>query len=226
MVNDTIKASAKNGNIATALNFGITANNTGPLRSFYKDWAKTYDADVMSEKYLAPIGISCFFEQVRKHIDHHTLPADCSILDAGCGTGLVGPQLQKLGYTTIDGFDLSQEMVEIAERTKSYRHLQGNVDMNKTNSDLYKDNEYGAILACGVFTMGHVPPESIRELIRVTKPKGLVVVTTRQSYYESTNFQQVLEELEQAGEAKLIQKVLSAPYTEHEQAHYWALQVN
>ena len=33
------------------------------------------------------------------------------ILDAGCGTGLVGIELKKYGYTNIEGVDFSQNML-------------------------------------------------------------------------------------------------------------------
>ncbi|MER8659451.1 class I SAM-dependent methyltransferase [Mesorhizobium sp. M0847] len=43
-------------------------------------------------------------------IDRAAVP----ILDAGCGTGLVGCQLVCLGFQSIDGFDLSEAMAENA----------------------------------------------------------------------------------------------------------------
>ena len=35
------------------------------------------------------------------------------ILDAGCGTGLVGIELKKYGYSNIEGVDFSQSMLDL-----------------------------------------------------------------------------------------------------------------
>ena len=43
------------------------------------------------------------------------LPRDSKIIDFGCGTGLAGEQLAVVGFTTIDGNDGSEEMLEIAK---------------------------------------------------------------------------------------------------------------
>ena len=42
------------------------------------------------------------------------------IIDAGAGTGLVGEALAKLGYTNMDALDISQEMLDEAEKKKVY----------------------------------------------------------------------------------------------------------
>jgi len=63
----------------------------------------------------------------------------------------------------------------------------------------YEESQYEAndtlpsdvTVCCGVFTTGHVPPIALRELIRITKPGGVVLVSTRKSYYETTEFKRV-----------------------------------
>ena len=51
------------------------------------------------------------------------------ILDAGCGTGLVGMQLKKFGYLYIDGVDFSQNMLDLVPKD-IYRSL-NRIDLNK-----------------------------------------------------------------------------------------------
>ena len=48
---------------------------------------------------------------------------DAQILDMGCGTGLVGVELHKLGYRNIDGLDLSQKCLGVAEGKGVYTNL-------------------------------------------------------------------------------------------------------
>lgn len=199
------------------------SGDVSKIQTYYDDWANAYDRDVSNEEYVGPRAIAEFFTRVCQPTQQQQKD-QVKILDAGCGTGLVGVVLQDMGYQTIDGFDLSDSMVEIAEQTNSYQDLKGGVDMTR-KIDHYDDNQYDASLACGVFTLGHVPPESIEELIRVTRPGGYVVVSTRKSYYDSTNFQEVAEQLQSDNKVKLLEHWKDGPYIQEEGAHYWAFQV-
>ena len=146
------------------------------------------------------------------------------ILDAGCGTGLVGIALREKGYRQIDGFDLCDTMVAKARQTGVYRSLIGGCNMLQ-RIPAYSDNENYVTLCCGVFTTGHVPPIALRELIRITKPGGVVLLSTRRSYYETTEFKQTYEKLAQVGVIELIDCVMDGPYLAEEGAHYWAFKV-
>lgn len=199
------------------------SGDVSQLQDYYDEWANAYDRDVSNEAYAGPRAIANFYHQIRQKYDS-TPSQDVKVLDAGCGTGLVGVILENLGYRQIDGFDLSDQMVEVAEKTNSYQDLKGGIDMNQ-KIEAYKDNQYDGSLACGVFTLGHVPPESLNEMIRFTRSGGFIVVSTRKSYYNGTNFQEVADQLEAQGKVKLLECWKDAPYITEEGAHYWAFQV-
>lgn len=137
---------------------------------------------------------------------------------------MVGVALRSKGYQNIDGFDLSHNMVKKAKQTKAYRTLTGGCDMTQPIK-IYPDNRYDAAISCGVFTTGHVPPTAVEEMIRITKSGGLVVLSTRKSYYDSTNFQEVCEQIQADNKAKLISSIIDGPYIVEEKAHYWAFKV-
>ena len=44
------------------------------------------------------------------------VPTESKVLDAGAGTGLVGVELHRLGYTNIHAMDMSQGMLDEAGR--------------------------------------------------------------------------------------------------------------
>ncbi|TIV56422.1 hypothetical protein [Mesorhizobium sp.] len=64
-----------------------------------------------------------------------------AILDAGCGTDLVGIELYHIGFRSIDGFDLCETMAEMARQTGMYCNVRGDVDLNGPLSD-YSDAGY------------------------------------------------------------------------------------
>ncbi|EKV03255.1 methylase involved in ubiquinone/menaquinone biosynthesis [Leptolyngbya sp. PCC 7375] len=197
------------------------------IRQYYEKWAKAYNQDVSNEMYSGPEYISVYFDMLPKQDSKFLNLRDpaIKILDSGCGTGLVGVALRHRGYQHIDGFDLSQNMVREAESTQAYRTLTGNCDMTQ-RIVAYQDNSYDATISCGVFTLGHVPPTAIEEMIRVTKPGGLVVVSTRKSYYDSTDFQSVYKRLQTEKKVTLVSYIMDGPYIAEEGAHYWAFRVS
>ncbi|KOR32064.1 ubiquinone/menaquinone biosynthesis protein [Achromatium sp. WMS3] len=191
------------------------------LAEFYQKWADTYDEDVSNEEYTGPEYITNYFIDILQK-ENNQADNQLKILDAGCGTGLVGIVLDKKGYHNLDGCDLSEEMVEVAKQTGVYQTLNGGIDINNMKS--FSDAQYDATISCGVFTLGHVPPTAIKELLRITKKDGLVVVSTRSSYYDSTDFQAVCDSLEQEGQVKILDHS-TGPYIAEEDAHYWAFRV-
>ena len=81
------------------------------VKQFYADWAQKYNQDVNSAEYSGPVIAA-------KLLNQHLSEKKARILDAGCGTGLVGVELQRLDYIHVDGFDLSLEMAELATASR------------------------------------------------------------------------------------------------------------
>lgn len=150
--------------------------------AFYADWAASYDQDLVREQgYLLHLHVAYHFAQ-----SGGTGP----VLDVGAGTGVCGAALLDLGPSPIDGTDISEDMLRIAARKDTYRDL--------FSADILKglpvaDATYSGVVSSGTFTSGHVGPDGLNELIRITKPGGLVVVSINTRHYNSAGFAQVLE---------------------------------
>lgn len=194
------------------------------LQQYYRTWADSYDIDVQAEQYIGPNIVSSMACSV--YDAYHASPkTTCRVLDAGCGTGLTGLALRHKGFSDIEGFDLSPQMVELAARTGVYSFVKEKVDLNQALVDFESDN-YDLTVCCGVFTLGHVKPECLKELMRVTKPGGIVILSTRKSYFETTNFSSVIENIVDQKEGTLVACYKNAQYIAEEGAHYWAVQVS
>ena len=74
--------------------------------------------DVQDLSYVGPVVAA---DQLIKYLKDFGYNNDVSILDLGCGTGLVGEQLYKHGYKNIDGLDCCQELLKVAETKSVYR---------------------------------------------------------------------------------------------------------
>ncbi len=182
------------------------------VREYYESWAEKYDIDVDSAGYSGPA--------VAAQLLPRFLPGrEARLLDAGCGTGMVGRELAALGYAHIDGFDLSQSMAERALETGSYREVRGGVDMMRA-AEIYAA-DYDALLSIGVFTLGHVPPQALEVMIELARPGGLLLLSTRTHYYEETDFGQLVERLVAAQRLELLHNLRDAPYNYDGDAHYW-----
>jgi predicted TPR repeat methyltransferase len=172
-----------------------TAENHEELMDAYKDWAADYDADTVDRfGYVAHIASADALDKVLDKKDVY-------ILDAGCGTGLVGEELVKKGYGKMDALDYSKEMLDESERKKIYqRHIQA--DLSKTLD--IEENCYDAVVCTGTFTYGHVKASAFDELIRITKPGGFICFTIREGAYHDYGYRQRMIELEQGKAWELI----------------------
>lgn len=172
-----------------------TATNHDELMDAYKDWAADYDSDTVgSFGYVAHIASA-------KALDEVLQDTNARILDAGCGTGLVGEVLQEMGYSNMDALDYSQEMLDEAERKGVYkRYMQA--DLSKPLN--LPDNCYDAIVCTGTFTYGHVDASAFNELVRVTRPGGAIVFTIRDGAYQEYGYRARMIDLERDNSWELM----------------------
>ena len=183
------------------------------VKQFYTDWAQQYNQDVNSAEYSGPVIAA-------KLLNQNLSDKKARILDAGCGTGLVGVELQRLGYIHLDGFDLSLEMAELATASGAYRQVTGNIDMMPAVEN-FPQREYDALLSIGVFTLGHVPPQALEVLVKLVRRDGLLVISTRSHYFEQTDYQKCVDALLSCGQLGQLQVIWDAPYNHDGDAHYW-----
>ncbi len=163
------------------------AQTDDELASAYGKWASLYDRDTCDVMgYVGP-------EVAASMLDKHLDSKDCQVLDAGCGTGLVGEILHQMGYDQIDAMDFSEDMLTEAEKKAVYNRLL-QADMNETLD--IPDNTYDATICVGTFTYAHVGPDAFDELVRVTRPGGHICFTIRDGAYQEYGYRNKMIELE------------------------------
>ena len=150
----------------------------------YSVWAETYDMDFINEmQYKLHFSVA----------DEFILNGgEGLVLDVGAGTGALAQALLQKGKFSIEATDISEEMLKIAKSKNIYKR--------SFLSDLTKeipvdDSFYDGVVSSGTFTHGHVGPSSVGELVRVTKPGGLITISINEKHWIAFDFESVVEKL-------------------------------
>lgn len=183
--------------------------SSASAQDLYNEWAAAYDKDLNSASYASPR--RCV-ESVLRALSSTSSPGSngdsssnpLKILDAGCGTGLVGECFARspLGeISVVDGVDLSTGMLDVARAKGVYRDLE-TADLNIPHGIKRGDAEYDVVVCVGTLTKGHVGPEVFKEFVRLVKGdgKGLVVATVHGGVWDDGGYRAEVERLEKAGE--------------------------
>lgn len=100
-----------------------------------------------------------------------------SMLDVGCGTGVVAITAAKLGLDCT-GIDLSPVLIEHAQKNASIAGVQVKFEEGDVELLPYPDHTFDAVLS----QFGHMfaprPQIAISEMLRVLKPGGIIAFST------------------------------------------------
>lgn len=155
----------------------------------YDAWADSYDDDLDAWSYQAPGAVADIL--VALH------PAPPSLVDVGCGTGLVGKALRSRGFTgRVVGLDISPVSLDFALQSGAYddlrpADLQQPLPLDADGAD--------ALVCCGVMTYLPAVEAVWREFARVVRPGGHVVVTQREDLWQPRHCQDVIDRLAAEG---------------------------
>lgn len=131
-------------------------------KAIYANWAESYDHDVSEWGYATPARIAVALRKSGANPDK-------PVLDFGCGTGLSGIALKSVGFTQIDGTDISPEMLSKARERGIYQHLW---ESEPGNIGHVKRGDYPIIVATGVISLGAAPPETLDMLLNILPSGG------------------------------------------------------
>ena len=149
------------------------SKNRDDLASQYNVWASEYETDLRALGFSGP-------RAGAETLANYVTDKEVKILDAGAGTGMVGKELARLGFEHITALDLSPGMLMEAKKESVYEELKVG-DLGKPLE--FETGRFAGTTCIGTLTFGHAPPESLDELVRVTKTGGIVVFSMRTDYY-------------------------------------------
>jgi predicted TPR repeat methyltransferase len=182
-----------------ALGAVYSAKTPDEIAALYDGWASSYEADMAKAGYRHP-SIACAL------LARHLPPGAGPVLDAGAGTGLMGQWLGILGYPRVEGLDISEGMLAVARAKGVYAALHR---LALGGALPFEDGAFAGVISAGVFTTGHVGAEALPELLRITRPGGILVFTVKHALWTGS-FHAALVAEEAAGRLRLVET--TAPY--------------
>lgn len=130
----------------------------------FNAWAKDYD-----HKYFWP-----FYFANRAVLDLLDPKPRTAILDVGCGTGILLKQLLELERNlSLFGVDIAPEMVRVAQAKLGMA-----VEIREGSADalVYEDELFDSVTCATSFHHYPQPATALREMYRVLKPGGKLVM--------------------------------------------------
>lgn len=208
------------------LNDVICNEDRASTNQVYNKWGSNYEADMAAVKYFGPTKLMEYFDKLN-------VPKDGKILDVCAGTGGIGRELVKRGYTDLHAIDGAEGMLAKAKEENNYKSYE--LLLFEPDSKLpYPDNEFDCVLLAGVFAPGHLPIVALREVCRVTKVGGVVAwICCDPTYYKDTDkqyadngFYKIVDEISAKGHWKQRDGFpIQVPYIEYSDGFVMAYDV-
>jgi len=98
-----------------------------------------------------------------------------TMLDAGCGSGILAIAAAKLGYSVVDAFDFDPDAVEVARENAAVNHVEKTVVPIVADAADHPGREGGYDLVCANL-LGHLLIAFAPNIIRWVRPGGHLVL--------------------------------------------------
>jgi len=112
---------------------------------------------------------------------------EAKILDVACGPGNVAFILKKLGYNNMDGLDPSQGLLTAAMEKELYQKTFC-CYVTPDDPTPIEDNAYDVLLCSAGMFPGSIVPQAFTELLRITKPGGIIAWNIADGYEGFNDF--------------------------------------
>jgi len=138
-----------------------------------KDWIDIYERSTLNSHT-----IQMRLRYVLKYVDNLNLKGRTTILDLGCGTGPFTMELLKRGHRVM-ATDISLNMIQTARQRCLEAHVEANAAFGVQDAqDLpFREGMFDLVLAVGLVEYLQYDRWALREIFRVLKPEGHLIVT-------------------------------------------------
>lgn len=173
------------------------------IKRIYAERSGSYDQEQLAVRaaFHKPIA-ECFHEALKEVVQEK--PKDqIKIIDSGAGTGLIGVELKKLGYTNLYALDISAEMLKEAKKKEVYKEFIC-ASLSERPILQIKTGQFDALICAGTLIRGLARSTAFSEMIRIVRIDGILCFNIWEGYLE--DFQEMMTELEKAGKWMCLSK--------------------
>lgn len=152
---------------------GAVQMDESAVRTAYRRWAPVYD-----------LTFGSFSTAGRRHAVELINQREGRVLEVGVGTGLSLPDYAR--HLEIVGIDLAPEMLEKARQRVAGSNLDHVTGLHEMDAEqlAFADASFDTVVAMYVMTVVPNPEQVMRELARVVKPGGQVLLVNHFSQEE------------------------------------------
>ncbi|CAH3132375.1 unnamed protein product [Pocillopora meandrina] len=177
------------------------------IKRIYAARSATYDEEHSAARtsYFKPLAES--LHKALKEVYQDKPMDQIKIIDAGAGTGLIGVELKKLGYTNLCALDISAEMLTEAKKKEIYTEFIC-TSLNGQPIPQIKSGQFDALICGGALMTGRISSSAFVEMIRMVQTDGVLCFNIIKEELE--HYQEMMTELEKAGEWMCMCKESSA----------------
>jgi ubiquinone/menaquinone biosynthesis C-methylase UbiE len=117
-------------------------------------------------------------EIVLRWIDELAMPAGKKVLEIGCGSGRCTVALAQRGYL-VQAIDSVAGMLDSTQQLAVQAGVRSSIStsLGDAHNLAFQDSSFGLVLAIGVIPYLHCPQKALREMARVLKPGGFLLIT-------------------------------------------------
>ncbi|KAK4037225.1 hypothetical protein OUZ56_029264 [Daphnia magna] len=156
------------------------------------------------------------------------LDRESRILDVLAGTGLVAELLRPHGYVNIDAIDGRKDMLTLSNKKQLYKNFYVSLLGCQYTAPIQSDI-YDVLIASGAFAPGRLHSDAFCDLLRITKPGGIIMWSMRTDYGPISprfaNFDAHIEDLVTNGVWKhYVPRKTIKPYVHGSEGYVYTMQ--
>ena len=154
--------------------------NQQELNKFHRSSDIWWDKDgefAMLHK-INPIRLEYITNTINKHFAKNVVKQDSiSIIDIGCGGGLLSVPLCKAGFK-VTGLDATEENIMAAKEYVKNNNLDINLYAEEVSKHIKRGIKYDIVLCLEVIEHVDNPKDFVNQLAKLLKPEGMMIMST------------------------------------------------
>lgn len=190
----------------------MVSSASAKARKYYNKWVK-YELELKRWGYTIPSLLA-----------NRLLPllttGKENVVDVGCGTGLVGRELQLLGWRgNLVGVDIAEKRLVEATKKLAYRHyVQADAELLP-----FKDEAFEIVASAGMVGLSGIT--SVNEMLRILKPGGYlacIACEIKNSPGSPALFKKIVKQLNNLYNTQIIHREsIGRGYTKRKDKEYY-----